>query len=305
MSWQNWCLSGLSRLTTKRLIGNPSLSVADMRLHSAKWSRTVRPPEGWQLRETTLQCQPLNGEWIEPDDTSRRDEISRVMLYLHGGGYCFCSPKTHRAVVCALASESDTRAFSLDYRLAPEHPFPAAVEDTVAAYRQMLADGISPGRIVIGGDSSGGGLALAALLSLRDADEPMPAGAVLFSPWTDLAATGESLVANDKSDVMLTGAAVANFSRHYLGGAPADHPIASPLYADYTKLPPLFIQASNTEVLLDDAVRVAEKARLACIAVDFKVWRGLPHAWPTLVPFLPEAKAAVKEAANFIRSVTS
>lgn len=262
------------------------------------------PPKGWRIRENTEACQPLRGEWVEPQDPAQRDRLHRVVMYLHGGGYCFCSPKTHRRIAYALASGGEARTFSLAYRLAPEHPFPAAVDDALAAYRQLLAEGVCPARMVICGDSAGGGLALAMLLSLRDSDEPMPAGAVLFSPWTDLAATGASLATNNQSDVMLTGAAVARFSRHYLNDTPADHPIASPLYAQFSGLPPLFIQASDTEVLLDDAVRVAEKARLAQVTVNFKVWPRLPHAWPTMTPFLPEAKAAVKEAVEFIRSVT-
>ncbi|KVE37741.1 alpha/beta hydrolase [Burkholderia sp. TSV86] len=302
MSWQNWCFSWLLRKTTKPLIRKPGLSAHDMRAHSAKWSsRTVKPPRGWRVRETTVR--PLCGEWIEPEAPMRRDSLRRIIIYLHGGGYCFCSPSTHRTIAGALARDADARTFSLDYRLAPEHPFPAAVEDALAAYRQLLAEGVTSDRIVVGGDSSGGGLALALLLALRDAGEPMPAGAVLFSPWTDLAATGASLKANDEADVMLSAAAVANFSRYYLGSTPADHPIASPLYGEYSGLPPLLIQASDTEVLLDDAARVAEKARSANVAVDFKVWRRLPHAWPTLTPYLPEAKAAVREATDFIRRV--
>lgn len=162
---------------------------------------------------------------------------------------------------------------------------------------------MAPERIVVAGDSSGGGLALALLLSLRDAGAPMPAGAVLFSPWTDLAATGASLEANDASDVMLSAVAVRNFSRYYLGDAAADHPIASPLYGEYAGLPDLFIQASDSEVLLDDAARVASKASAAGVGVDFKVWRRLPHAWATLTPMLPEARAAIKEAGGFIRKV--
>ncbi|AOJ71592.1 alpha/beta hydrolase [Burkholderia sp. MSMB2042] len=302
VSWQNWCFSWLSRKTTKSLTRKPALSAHDMRAHSAKWSsRGVKPPRGWRVRE--MAARPLCGEWIEPADPVRRDSLRRIVIYLHGGGYCFCSPRTHRTIAGALAKGADARTFSLDYRLAPEHPFPAAVEDALASYRQLLADGASSDRIVIGGDSSGGGLALALLLSLRDAGDPLPAGAVLFSPWTDLAATGASLKANDEADVMLSAAAVANFSQYYLGGTAADHPIASPLYGEYSGLPPLFVQASDTEVLLDDAARVAEKARVANVAVDFKVWHRVPHAWPTLTPYLPEAKAAVKEATDFIRRV--
>ncbi|MDH0341289.1 alpha/beta hydrolase [Chromobacterium haemolyticum] len=302
MSWQNLCFSWLLRRTAKSLTRKPGLTAQEMRERSAKWARgEAKPPRGWRVRK--LDAQALRGEWIEPEAAERREATGRVILYLHGGGYCFCSPVTHRGVAAALAREADARAFSLDYRLAPEHPFPAAVDDALAAYQALLDEGVAADRIVIAGDSSGGGLALALLLSLRDAGAPLPAGAVLFSPWTDLAATGASLEANDASDVMLTAVAVRNFSRYYLGDAAADHPIASPLYGDYAGLPDLFIQASDTEVLLDDAARVARKASAAGVAVDFKVWRRLPHAWATLAPMLPEARAAIKEAGGFVRKV--
>lgn len=302
MSWQNLCFSWLLRRTAKSLTRKPGLTAQEMRERSAKWARgEAKPPRGWRVRK--LDAQALRGEWIEPEAAERREATGRVILYLHGGGYCFCSPVTHRGVAAALAREADARAFSLDYRLAPEHPFPAAVDDALAAYQALLDEGVAADRIVIAGDSSGGGLALALLLSLRDAGAPLPAGAVLFSPWTDLAATGASLEANDASDVMLSAVAVRNFSRYYLGDAAADHPIASPLYGDYAGLPDLFIQASDTEVLLDDAARVARKASAAGVAVDFKVWRRLPHAWATLAPMLPEARAAIKEASGFVRKV--
>ncbi|MEN3033101.1 MULTISPECIES: alpha/beta hydrolase [Chromobacterium] len=302
MSWQNLCFSWLLRRTAKSLTRKPGLTAQEMRERSAKWARgEAKPPRGWRVRK--LDAQALRGEWIEPEAAERREATGRVILYLHGGGYCFCSPVTHRGVAAALAREADARAFSLDYRLAPEHPFPAAVDDALAAYQALLDEGVAADRIVIAGDSSGGGLALALLLSLRDAGAPLPAGAVLFSPWTDLAATGASLEANDASDVMLSAVAVRNFSRYYLGDAAADHPIASPLYGDYAGLPDLFIQASDTEVLLDDAARVARKASAAGVAVDFKVWRRLPHAWATLAPMLPEARAAIKEAGGFVRKV--
>ncbi|KVE24470.1 alpha/beta hydrolase [Burkholderia singularis] len=303
MSWQNVCFSWLLRRTAKSLLTRkPMLTAHEMRARSAKMARgNVRPPPGWRVREASAR--PLRGEWIEPDDATHRDALRRVILYLHGGGYCFCSPATHRTVACALAREADASTFSLDYRLAPEHPFPAAVDDALDAYRQLLADGVPSSQIVVAGDSAGGGLALSLLLSLRDGGESLPAGAVLFSPWTDLAATGASLKANDEADVMLTAAAVTNFSRYYLSETAADHPVASPVYGEYANLPPLFIQASDTEVLLDDAVRVVDKARLAGVAVEFKVGRRLPHAWPTLTPYLPEAKAAIKEATDFVRKV--
>ncbi len=304
MSWQNWVFSWILRKQFKTLAKKPFLSANDMRAHSAKWSKIMKPPKAWRIREVNIQSQDLKGEWIEPVDKYRREATSRVILYLHGGGYCFCSAATHRSIASALAVGVEARTFLPDYRLAPEHPFPAAIDDAVIAYGYLLAEGVQPGRIVICGDSSGGGMALSTLFKLRDVDLPLPAGAVLFSPWTDLALTGASLATNEESDVMLTKIALETFSRYYLDGNLAEHHFASPLYGDFSGVPPLFIQTSDTEILLDDAVRVAEKASLTGVQVNFKIWSGLPHAWPTMTPYLPEAKAALKEATDFIRRVS-
>ena len=231
----------------------------------------------------------------EPDDAG-------CIFYLHGGGYFAGSPRSHRHLTARLALTTRTRLFSLDYRLAPEHKFPAAVEDAVTAYCWLLDRGEDPARIVIGGDSAGGGLALAALLWIRDAGLPLPAGAFLFSPWTDLAATGDSLVANDESDQMFCGRDVGRFSKVYYGEASPLDPLVSPLYASFHSLPPLRIYASSAEVLLDDSVRLAERAIFDGVPVDLRIWPGLLHAWPVLVRFgIPESMRVVEEVAGFIR----
>jgi acetyl esterase/lipase len=169
----------------------------------------------------------------------------------------------------------------------------------------LLEDGTKPDSIVIAGDSAGGGLALATLVALRDAGEPLPAGAILFSPWTDLAATGASLQTNDGIDPMFHGPSIARAARLYLGDTPATHPYASPLYADLKGLPPLFMQVSSTEVLLDDSRRVADKARAAGVDIDFEIWRKMPHVWQLWAPFIPEARRALDLAARFVARVTS
>jgi acetyl esterase/lipase len=201
-----------------------------------------------------------------------------------------------------LAAWSNARLFALDYRLAPGHPFPAALEDALAAYRALIATGTLPSHIVIAGDSAGGGLALALLLALRAAKDPPPAAAVLFSPWTDLAATGKSIIDNDAADPMFFGSWVAAVARHYLADTPATNSLASPVYADLTGLPPLLIQVSDDEVLLDDSRRVVANARRAGVDVTLQVWRGLPHVWQMFAPILPEGRAALHSAAAFIQA---
>jgi monoterpene epsilon-lactone hydrolase len=270
---------------------------------AASRARTQRVPfgaklaAGWRLRVEDRF--PLRGEWMEPIDPNHAAH-GRCILYLHGGGYTVMSARTHRSLTSRLATWSDARLFALDYRLAPEHPFPAAVEDAIAAYHALIAVGIPASRVVVAGDSAGGGLALALLLSLRDAAEPLPAGAVLFSPWTDLAATGKSIVDNDAIDPLFCGAWVARHARYYLGKTSATHPLASPVYADLAGLPPLLIQVSDCEVLLDDSTRVAEKATRSGVDVTLRIWHGVPHGWQIFAPILPEGRDALREAGAFI-----
>lgn len=295
MSWQNFVLSLLLRCKMKPM-SKHALDVGKTRALADKPVTRPRLPSGWRLRESADPS--LRGEWVE---RGKPGTAPRLVLYLHGGGYFFCSPRTHRPITFGLAAAADVSLFALDYRLAPEHRFPAALDDAVAAYRALIGAGFAPERIAIAGDSAGGGLALATLLALRDAGAPLPAAAALFSPWTDLAATGETLVTNDRSDVMFYGRSIGLAARFYLGDSAADTPLASPLYGDLRGLPPLLIQASDSEVLLDDSRRLAEKAARAGVPVEVKTWHKLPHAWQLFSPFLPEAREALTEAGAFIR----
>ncbi len=236
----------------------------------------------------------IAGEWVQMGGTSS----GRTLLYLHGGGYFVCSPLTHRPITTGFAKRG-FRVFAPDYRLAPEHPFPAAVDDAVAAYRGLIADGIAADTITVAGDSAGGGLTLALLLSLRDAGDALPAAAMLFSPWTDLAATGASLVSNDARDAMFHGDGIKRSTEVYLNGADPRTPLASPLYADLHGLPPLMIHAGSYEVLLDDSTRLAERARAAGTPVQIRLWPVVPHVWQ-LFPWIPEATESMDEASRFL-----
>jgi len=257
---------------------------------------------GWHVRPVTAPGP--RGEWIEPIAPAD-DACTRCILYVHGGGFISMSARTHRAITSRLAGWGNTALFALDYRLAPEHPFPAALEDTLAAYRALVAAGFAPSRIVVAGDSAGGGLALSMLIALRDAGECLPAAAVLFSPLTDLAATGDSIIANDRADVMFFGAWVGAVARHYLGVASAADTLASPVYADLSGLPPLLIHVGGDEVLLDDSVRVDASARRSGVVSILEIWRGVPHGWQIFAPFLPEARASLCQAAAFIHQQLS
>jgi acetyl esterase/lipase len=296
VSWRCRALSwALRRWIKPNSLGQQDVAASRTLTGRVPFGAKLAP--GWHIRPVTGTGPP--GEWIEPiapDDKAR----TRCILYLHGGGFISMSARTHRAITSRLAGWSDTALFALDYRLAPEHPFPAALQDALAAFRGLVACGFAPSRIVIAGDSAGGGLALSLLVSLRDAGEILPAAAVLFSPCTDLAATGHSIAANNAADPMLFGAWVGAVARHYLGDTPAANPLASPVYADLTGLPPLLFHVGQSEVLLDDSVRVDDNARRCGVASTIKIWPGVPHGWQIFASFLPEARGSLREAAAFI-----
>jgi epsilon-lactone hydrolase len=252
-----------------------------------------KPPAS--VRITNARVNGIPGEWVESPNSTQR-----VLLFLHGGGYFACSAETHRPITASFAMHG-FRVFAPNYRLAPENPFPAAVDDVVAVYRGLLADGYSPQRLVVAGDSAGGGLALSLMLVLRAAGTPLPAAAALFSPWTDLAATGESVRTNARRCAMFHGPAVGPTARLYLGDADPRNPLASPLYADLSGLPPLVIHVGADETLRDDSTRLAEKARAAGVTVELKVWPVVPHVWQLAPHLIPEARQSLRETADFLR----
>ncbi len=236
-------------------------------------------------------------EWVDVPESDRK----AVLLYFHGGGYAIGSLNTHRHLVADLARAGGVRGLSVGYQLAPEHPFPAAIEDATAAYRWLLAQGIDPWRIVIGGDSAGGGLTLATLIALRDAGEPLPAAAVLLSPWTDLAAESESVTSKADVDPMLTPNDLHRYARWYVGDMDTKTPLASPLYAHLSGLPPLLIHVGTAEILLDDAVKLAERARNAGVEVVLDVKEDLIHVWHYFAQLVPEGEESVRDVGAFIR----
>ncbi len=224
----------------------------------------------------------------------------RVLLYLHGGAYVVGSSLGYRALSSALARSAQARGLTMDYRLAPENPFPAAVDDAVAAYRALLAQGTSPGSIAIAGDSAGGGLTVAMLIAARDAGLPMPAAALAISPWADLACAGASMSTRAAQDPALNRDGLLAMAGLYLNGASPQSELASPLYGNLAGLPPLLIQVGSAEVLLDDSIRLAARAAEADVSVQLEVWPRMPHVWHAFAFQLSEGRDAIRAAGNFL-----
>lgn len=292
---------------------------ARMRPHALKpidptWVRQnmgrPRAPRRWMAQTTGAQVQSLlpSGHWPGGEFVAwpSADANAPVLLYLHGGGYIACSPETHRSLVGSLVRRTKGTAYVPAYRLAPEHPFPAALDDARAAYEHLITDlHIAPSRIVIAGDSAGGGLTLALALSLRDANRPLPAAIVTFCPWTDLAGTGASLDENTERCAMFAGETIRRAAQFYVGSANPRHPYISPLYGDFHGLPPILVHASHDEVLRDDARRVAECARAAGVPVEERLWHRVPHVWQFFAAVLPEAQESLDDTVRFITRCTS
>jgi acetyl esterase/lipase len=222
------------------------------------------------------------------------------MLYVHGGGYILGSMRTHRVMLAHLARASGIMVLGLEYRLAPENPFPAPVDDTVAAYRWLLTRGYDPRKIVLAGDSAGGGLVVAALVAMRYVGEPLPAAGICLSPWVDMEAAGQSFITNAASDPSVAKERIVRMAGVYLAGKSAQAPLASPIHADLRGLPPLLIQVGSIETLLDDAKALAERAEAAGVSVELEVWEDMPHVWHLFAPMLPEAQQAIARVGEFV-----
>jgi acetyl esterase/lipase len=299
MSWQAWALGSAFRLVLKRRSDKP-LNLALLRASMRNPpKRALRIPEG--VTVTPVEAEGLAFEVAEQTG-NHTAQPAALVLYLHGGGYFYGSPRTHRQILIGLAKAMSVPVWGLDYRLAPEHPCPAAVEDAVAAYR-WLAHKFPAARIVLAGDSAGGGLALATALGIRGEGLRAPSGIIAFSPWTDLAATGPSVDANARTCAMFRPAGLRKAADIYLAGRDARDPRASPLYADLAGLSPLLLFASRHELLLDDTLRLAEKATAAGVDVEVVLRDRLLHVWPIFVHLLPEAREAMQDVVRFARRI--
>ena len=240
-------------------------------------------------------------EWIVAPEA----EDGRILLYLHGGGFIMGSMRTHRIMLAHISGAAKARVLGLDYRLAPEFIFPAQVDESVTAYRWLLSNGANPKKIVIGGDSAGGGLMMATLVALRYLGEPMPAEGVGISPWVDLESKGKSFITNAQVDPLLQRDMLLQMANVYLGGKDPRAPLASPIHADLTGLPPLLLQVGSIETLLDDSKEWARQAKAAGVEVELDVWDGMPHVWHLFAPILPEARQAIQRIGEFIKQHTA
>lgn len=254
-------------------------------------------PLGPEVEVEKVSSGGVVGEWLTPPGVAPQ----KVLLYFHGGYYAAGSLGSHRMMVATLATHANAKAFSVDYQLAPKHPFPAALNDALGAYRWLLEKGLEPGRIVLGGDSAGGGLAVALMLALREENEPLPAAAGLISPWTDMTFSGKSVKEKAKSDPLI----FEDFGRaralDYGGAHDLSHPHISPLFGDLKGFPPLMVQVGTAEILLDDSSRLADKARKAGVEVTYEPWDDMVHVFQLFAPLVPEGAQALERLGGFLK----
>jgi len=265
-------------------------SLADQRGRQEKLTRIFKIPANINI--TRVGADGVPAELIEVKNSG-----DAIILYLHGGAYAVGSPHVHREFLSRLARACLVKVLAIDYRLAPEHPFPAALEDAITAYRWLVSGGYDPSSIVIAGDSAGGGLAIATLVSLRDSGTPLPACAVCLSPWVDLASANETL--DQDNDPILNAEILAHFARAYAAQTDPHNPLISPIFADLKGLPPILIHAGTNEILYDQITQFYEKARQAEVEVVLELWKDLFHVFQ-IVPILPEAKQSLEKIATFI-----
>lgn len=295
MSYQSVVLGLVLRFVRKTLFSQTEPE--KLRAIVARSVRRLPPaPADVAIREHNIRG--TDAYWFEP----RNARPHKVILYLHGGGYIFCSARdTHRDLIVRLAKAAECKVLAIDYRLAPEHPFPAALDDAVSAYRWLAEIGYAPRNIAVAGDSAGGGLSFSLMLRLRELGIELPAALVAISPWTDLAITGASIVENARRDPLIPAEGLAQGAAYYVGTDDPKNPLISPLYGDVAHLPPALIQVGSEEVLLDDARRMAAKLKQAGVPIVMEEWHKMPHVWHSFATFLPEARAAIDHIGLFLR----
>jgi monoterpene epsilon-lactone hydrolase len=261
-------------------------------VNSGSW--LLRPPANIQTEGVLIGH--MDAELVQPEKVL----LNGIILYLHGGGYCIGSLASHRGLVGKIAIEAGVKIVHIDYRLAPEYAYPAAEDDALMAYEWLLSKGVPPEKIIIGGDSAGGGLTISTLNAIKAKGIPLPKAAFCLSPWVDLSFSGKSAVKNAHSDPIIPVPKVHHWARAYAGTLPLEHPGPSPLYADLSGLPPILIQASESEVLTDDALRLARNIEAAGGEVTLQTWPGMLHVWQFLWRRVPESREAISKLTEFL-----
>jgi len=280
------------------LRANPPLggaTIEEMRASmDAFTANAPRPPD---VVYEPVDAGGVRAEWT----TAPESETDRAVVYFHGGGYTIGSIASHRPLVTRLAREARARVLSVDYRLGPEHPHPAAVEDACRAFGFVTGSGLGPERVALAGDSAGGGLTAATLVALRDAGRPLPGAAACISPWLDLTLSGDSMKTKGEEDPLVTEEALVRMADAYAGRGDKKHPTASPLFADLAGLPPILVHVGTAEILLDDATRFAERARAAGVDLELDVWDDMIHVWHAFADLLPEGREATARMGAWLR----
>lgn len=273
---------------------SPEKSVAELRAESD--GRAEPLPDG--AIQSAVDANGVSAEWIEAPGVAS----DRMFLFIHGGGYYRGSITATRATAARISAATGARVLSTSYRLAPEHPFPAAIDDVHCAYRWLMSENIDPAKLMVGGISAGGGLTLALLLKLKDAGDPLPAGAVPMSAWTDMTQSAETMQTKADEDPSISKPYLDRMSGYYLNGADPKTPLASPLFGNLTGLPPLLVQVGTAETLLDDSRLFAEQATAAGVDVNYEPWEDMIHGWHGSAGTLPEAQAAIESIGAFYKA---
>lgn len=302
LSWQARSLNMALMMSVKPLLGVAPINGATVRLVDYAYKvveLALRQTPGF-VKIKPQRFDAYDGEWLRAGKGLDED---KVMLYLHGGGYCFSSAQAHRPLTWRLSRMARRPVLAINYRQGPDHDFEHWRDDALSAYQHLLDQGYEPENILIGGDSAGGHLTLLTLQTLRDQGLPLPRAGMCFSPWADLSCESPSYQRNRFRDPMFTASAVEGLSRYFTRARDPYHPVISPLHGDFSGLPPLLVTAGSTEVLRDDARRVARRAREHGVSVLYEEWRGMPHVFQLFAFWLPEAKAAYRHMARFVQTV--
>lgn len=298
ISWQGRAVTTLMRNFVKPVVARVPFTPRVMKFSQLGFDTvTLALPVHQDVHIAPADTGGVPGEWLI---TGRQVVAGRVFLYFHGGGYFFGSPRSHRSLTWRLSRACRAKVLALDYRQPPDWHYPAPLEDAVSAYRALLERGYKPENIILGGDSAGGNLTLVTMLRLKELGLPLPAAAVLISPWADLTCSGETVTSNEASEPMIPVNALRFISASYSHRASPSSPLISPVFADLSGLPPMMIQVGSTEVLLSDSRRVAEQAKACGVSCRLQVWENMMHVFQALAGWLPEASLAVREIGAFV-----